>query len=352
MAKPEFHRLTVSAVRRLTDDSVALRFNLPEDLQSVYEFTPGQYLTLKATIDGEEVRRSYSICSRSGEPLEVGIKKLSGGLFSTYAQSLTVGSEVDVMTPQGNFTAVPGGSHQYLLIAAGSGITPCLSIAGSVLEQEPDSRVTLIYGNRTTSTIMFRQDIGDLKDRYTDRFMVLNLLSREKQDAEWLNGRINSETMTRLIYLQLIAPSRCDAAYVCGPFEMVESVRQAIGDSVAVKTELFTTEAVKQVRTSLPNVESLGGKVEVAVTLDGARHTIAVDPRAETVLEAAQKAGLDLPFSCAGGMCCTCRCKVISGNTAMDMNFSLADWEVDKGFTLACQTRPLDESVELDFDEF
>lgn len=355
-ARPEFHSLDVATVRQLTDDSVAISFVVPETLQPNYEFLPGQYLTLRATIDGKDVRRSYSICSKSGAPPEVGIKHLVGGLFSTWAQSLTAGCKVDVMTPQGNFTANPGGQHSYLLVAAGSGITPCLSIAKTILEQEPDSRITLLYGNRRTSSMMFRQDIGDLKDRYTERLMVVNVLSREKQESEWLNGRIDKEKVTALVSNGLIDVSHCDAAYVCGPMEMVESVRQALvdetGHELQVKTELFTTDSLVPVRVVPTVADERGETLDVTVTLDGAEHCIAVDPQKETVLSAAQRAGLDLPFSCAGGMCCTCRCKVVAGKTSMDMNFSLAEWEIEAGFTLACQTRPLDGSVALDFDEY
>ncbi|MEM7259561.1 MAG: 2Fe-2S iron-sulfur cluster-binding protein [Pseudomonadota bacterium] len=351
MARPEFHRLKVSGVRHLTSESVAISFNIPADLEKQFAFVPGQYLTLRADVNGEDLRRSYSICSKAGDPLEVGIKHLAGGRFSSFAQKLTVGSELDVMTPQGNFTAEPGGRHDYLLIAAGSGITPCLSIAKTILEQEPQSRITLIYGNRSTATMMFRQDIGDLKDVYTERLMVVNILSREKQEATWLNGRIGADTISQLITNGLIDPSQCDAAYVCGPLEMVDSVIQVLSGELEVRTELFTTDS-KHVTSRPPPVVATTGEVQVSVTVDGSQYTIPVNPEAETVLAAAQKAGLDLPFSCAGGMCCTCRCKVVSGKTSMDLNFSLADWEVEAGFTLACQTRALDDSVVLDFDEF
>ena len=352
MARAEFHKLTVSKVRCLTDESVAVSFAVPDSLQEKFAFIPGQYLTLKAVIDGENVRRSYSICSKLGDAPEVGIKKLAGGKFSNYAQTLQAGCEVEVMTPQGSFTALPGGRHRYLLVAAGSGITPCLAIAKTILAQERDTQITLIYGNRSTSTVMFRQDIGDLKDRYTDRFMVINILSRETQESDWLNGRISGEKVERLAALQLISPSDCDTAYICGPAEMVESVSAVLNEKMEVKTELFTTGVIPLQAVPARALEKKGDATPVSVTIDGAVHQVLVNADNETVLTAAQRAGLDLPFSCAGGMCCTCRCKVLSGQTAMDMNFSLADWEVEAGFTLACQTRPLDDKVVLDFDEF
>ncbi len=351
MAKPEFHELTIAAVRPLTDESVAVSFNVPAELATSYKFVPGQYLTLRTTIDGEDVRRSYSICSAKGENLEVGIKHLPGGLFSTYAQSLNAGDSLQVMTPQGNFKAEIGGRHQYVLIAAGSGITPCLSIARSVLEHEPESLVTLVYGNRTTSSIMFRQELNDLKDVHTTRFVCVNELSRERQDAECLNGRIDGGKITALSEQKLLNLSHCDGVYICGPSAMVEEVKGVLGDGVTVHTELFTTGSAfdnKKVSDTVTDTDA----VPVKIIIDGAEREVMVNPQAETVLAAAQKAGLDLPFSCAGGMCCTCRCKVVNGQTAMDMNFSLADWEVEAGFTLACQTRPLDNAVLLDFDEF
>ncbi len=355
MAKPEFHELTIAAVRQLTDDSVAISFSLPAELADHYDFVPGQYLTLRATVNDEDVRRSYSICSKSGDPLEVGIKKLKGGLFSTFAQSLKAGDKLQVMTPQGNFKAQPEGKHHYLLIAAGSGITPCLSIAKSVLDQEPESLITLVYGNRTTASIMFRQDINDLKDKYTTRFVSINVMSGEKQDAECLNGRIDRDKVISLIDQKLLNLSHCDGVYICGPAAMVEDVKAGLGaalsDDVAIHTELFTTGDVAR-EPAVVNVPVDSDALSVRIIIDGAEREVKMNPQSETVLAAAQKAGLDLPFSCAGGMCCTCRCKVVSGKTAMDMNFSLADWELEAGFTLACQTRPLDDSVLLDFDEF
>ncbi len=351
MARPEFHELTVSSVRRLTDESVAVRFEVPVSLAPAYEFIPGQYLTLRTTINGEDVRRSYSICSGVGEALEVGIKQLQGGLFSTFAQNLAAGDTLQVMTPQGNFNAAIGGHHHYILISAGSGITPCLSIASSVLAMEPQSIVTLVYGNRTTSSIMFRQDVNDLKDFYTTRFVCINVLSREKQDAECLNGRIDGLKISALAEQKLLNLDHCDGVYICGPSAMVDDVKNALGSDVPVHTELFTTGDVLEVKTE-SRIAIDSDALAVRIIIDGAEREVMMNPQSETVLAAAQKAGLDLPFSCAGGMCCTCRCKVVSGKTAMDMNFSLAEWEVEAGFTLACQTRPLDNSVLLDFDEF
>ena len=355
MATPEFNELEISAVRQLTEDAVAISFAVPEALASRYQYIPGQYLTLRTDIDGEDIRRSYSICSGVNDSLEVGIKRIEGGLFSQKAQSLKVGETLQVMTPQGNFKAPLGGRHRYLLIAAGSGITPCLSIAKSVLCAEPESAVTLLYGNRNTSTIMFRDDVNALKDTYTERFMVTHLLSGERQDAQVLNGRIDAAKLREINDLKWINIESFDGIYLCGPYEMIEEAKSWFTE-LGVETnkihfELFNTGSVRpaaQVRQT--SAKATVNESTVKIIIDGAERDIAVDAGTETILSAAQKAGMDLPFSCAGGMCATCRCKVIAGSTAMDMNFSLADWEVEAGFTLACQTRPVDGDVVLDFD--
>ncbi len=359
MAGPAFHQLTVESVRSLTGDSVGITFTVPSELATDFGFVPGQYLTLRAMLDGQDVRRSYSICSHHQSALEVGIKQVEGGLFSTYAQGLTPGDELQVMTPQGRFVAPVGGSHRYLLIAAGSGITPCLSIAKSVLADEPDSVICLVYGNRSTSSVMFRDDIHDLKDTYTDRFMLLHVMSGERQDAECLNGRIDGLKLQQLCEFNLINLLDFDDIYLCGPQDMIEKTTDVMVkagvDQQNIHYELFTSalsdaeklEIARKQKTRVPVVE---GGTSVTIVHDGSEHAIRVDGASETVLAAAQRAGLDLPFSCAGGMCCTCRCKVVSGQTAMDMNYSLADWEVEAGFTLACQTRPVSEKIVLDFD--
>ena len=355
MATPEFHELEINAVRQLTDDSVAISFAVPDELASSYEFIPGQYLTLSTESKGENTRRSYSICSSIEDNLEVGIKRVDGGLFSQPAQSLSVGDTLQVMTPQGNFKAPLCGKHRYLLIAAGSGITPCLSIAKSVLHAEPKSEIALLYGNRNAATIMFRDDINALKDTYMQRFMVTHVLSGERQDAQVLNGRIDTDKLRELSQLKMIDIGSFDGIYLCGPYEMTEAAKswlkeQGVEES-KIHFELFNTGDFRPPVPVKPAVDStVGDQSIVKIIIDGAEREIAVNAEKETVLGAAQKAGMDLPFSCAGGMCATCRCKVIEGRTAMDMNFSLADWEVEAGFTLACQTRPLDGDVVLDFD--
>ncbi len=354
MTRPRFHELEIEAVRRETDDAVALRFKVPAALKAAYAFTPGQYLTLRAEIGGEDVRRSYSICSPLGDPgLEVGVKRIEGGAFSSHAMGLKPGDRLEVMTPQGRFTAPIGGAHDYLLLAAGSGVTPMVSIARSVLEGEPESRVTLLYANRTTESVMFRAAFEDLKDRFLTRFRLTHVMDEEAQDFELFNGRLDGEKLATMATRGLIDPAAFDAVFVCGPQPMISAAETALlslGVSPdRIRHELFTPAGGLPVASAAAKPKPEGAS-RVEVVLDGARKSFAIDPAAETVLEAAHRAGLELPWSCAGGMCCTCRCKVVEGASAMDVNYSLEPWELEAGYTLACQTRPSGARLVLDFD--
>ncbi len=355
---PRFHELTVAEIVRDTPDAVAIGFTVPDELAEAFTFHPGQYLTLAATIDGDEARRSYSICSVPGDPhLRVGVKKVADGRFSRFVnEHLAVGHSLRVMTPEGRFTALVGGRHDYLLVAAGSGITPMLSIARTVLGHEPDSKITLIYGNRSSDTIMFLEEIEDLKDRYLGRFTLIHLLSRETQDVDILNGRIDGARIALLAERGLIDPQGADGVFLCGPGEMIDDVSRGLRDmGVAedcIRFERFTPsgEAPKARPASRKAQEAVAKGVPVEIVLDGVRKSFAVTDPAQTVLDAAHAAGIELPYSCAGGMCCTCRCRVVEGETEMAVNFSLQPWEIEAGFTLACQTRPLSEKLMLDFD--
>ncbi len=360
MSAPRFHELAVSAVRELTEHSVAITFAVPDELTSSYAHLPGQYLTLRTTIDGADIRRSYSICSHhKARELEVGIKRVPGGAFSQHAQELQAGDRLRVMTPQGRFTAAIGGKHSYLLIAAGSGITPCLAIAHSVLDDEPESTVNLLYSNQSTKTTMFLHDLAALKNRHMARFNVTYVMSRERMDIELFNGRLDGERISRMSTLGLVKPRHYDGIYICGPQAMIDDASTTLSslgaDPARIHFELFATEHSPRAR-ERANAERdaiAEGMVEgtpVTIIMDGTRREIVVNGAEETVLAAAQRTGLDMPFSCAGGMCCTCRCKVIAGQTKMDLNYSLADWEVAAGFTLACQSRPVSDELVLDFD--
>ena len=348
-----FHELTVDRVRPQTADGRAIRFEVPDDLRDAFRFVPGQYLTLRAVIDGEDVRRSYSICAPEHAAPEVGIKRVDGGAFSTFAMGLKVGDRVEVMPPQGRFTAGAGEHRDLLLVAAGSGITPCLSIAASVLAA--GASATLVYGNRETASVMFREEVDALKDRHTDRFRLFHVTSREQQDVAFLNGRVDGRRIRDLAARGLIDPTGYDAAYLCGPEGMIEEVSAALSAlgmaKDAVRFELFTSSNVGGTppRKAKP-VAPAEARETVSIVLDGSRRDVPIDLASQTVLEAGQAAGLDLPFSCAGGMCCTCRAKVTRGEVAMDVNYSLQDWEVADGFTLACQARPKASGAVLDFD--
>ena len=358
MAAPRFHDLEIAAIRKETSDAVAITFAIPENLDDTFAFVPGQYLTLRADIDGEDMRRSYSICSALGESgrRTVGVKHIDNGRFSGFAQTLKKGDRIQVMPPQGRFTAPIGGRHDYLLLAAGSGITPCLSIAKSVLAGEPESTVTLLYANRNSASVMFLDDLNDLKDRYTGRFTLLHVLDEEIQDVEIMNGRLDAKKLETLARHGLIDPKHADAVYICGPEPMIRSASAAMAalgvDEHRLKFELFTP-APGSAPAPAPKVAKTNGArhgASVEIILDGARRKIEVDAATDTVLTAATKAGLDLPYSCAGGMCCTCRCRVVEGETEMAVNYSLQPWEIEAGFTLACQTRAASKKVVLDFD--
>jgi len=359
MSSTRFNRLTIEGTRDLPD-GIAITFAIPDNLRAQFEHEPGQYLTLEATINGEKARRSYSICSyHKQDTVEIGVKRIDNGLFSNFALGLTSGDTMDVMPPQGRFTTPINeqNRHHYLLIAAGSGITPCLSIAKSVLTDEPDSQITLLFGNRTVNSIMFKSDIAALKDTHTQRFNVINMLSAERQDIDRFNGRINAEVITAMAQSKLLPVSQFHSAYLCGPLDMVNSAIAALSSlgmqQHQIHKELFTTgnEPIVVQRVASPDVtaDEPDGKL-VTIMLDGSQTEITVDPNKDTILAAAQKAGIDMPFSCAGGMCCTCRCKIIEGSTSMDANFSLADWEIKKGYPLACQSRPTSDRLVLDFD--
>ncbi len=356
MSSTRFHSLSIAATRQLPD-GIALTLAIPPEKRATFSYMPGQYLTLSANIDGERVRRSYSICSyHRDDSIEVGIKRIDEGVFSNHALTLQVGDKLQVMPPEGRFTTTINASqqHHYLLVAAGSGITPCLSIAKSVLRDEPLSQITLVFGNRTIASMMFKSDIAALKDAFTERFNLINMLSAERQDTDRFNGRITGDVVRDFANSGLLHIDVYDAAYLCGPIDMVNDVAAALKAlkmaEADIHLELFTTGAIaaKSVKKTPPGTPAQGQLV--SLTLDGSQAQICVNPETDTILSAAQSAGIDMPFSCAGGMCCTCRCKIIEGTASMDANFSLAEWEIKAGYTLACQARPTSDNLVLDFD--
>ena len=346
-----FHNLTISEIRRETDDSVAISFDVPEDLRSAFTYKPGQYLTLRSDVNGEDIRRSYSIASAPGAPLTVGVKQVPDGAFSTFCQSLKPGSTLAVMAPEGRFIASE--EEKLVLIAAGSGITPMMSIADDALAR--GAEVTLIYGNRQTDSIMFRSALEAMKDKYLNRFTLIHILSREEQDVPILNGRVSGEKITQLAQASAVDLESADGIFLCGPGEMIDDVtgtleQQGI-DRARIHFERFTQdgEAPRKPRSEAADAAAKSG-VAVTVVLDGASRNFTVQQSDDTVLDAAARQGLELPFSCKGGMCCTCRCKVAEGSAEMAVNYSLEPWETEAGFVLACQTRPTSEKLVLDFD--
>ncbi len=355
MSGSRFHPLAVSAIRATTEDAVALRFDIPAELKSTFAFEPGQYLTIETKVDGMDVRRSYSICAPNDGPyVEIGLKRVPGGVMSNHLAALDAGAVLNVMPPEGRFVADPQQIQNLLLIAAGSGITPCLSIAASVLAQNAEATITLVYGNKQTNSIMFRAELDALKDKYTHRFRLYHVLSREAQDVELMRGRIDAAKLNDFADSGLIDPTTFDAAYICGPMEMTEicvSTLAELGlDARNIHRELFATAGSGPSRVAPPVDLEAPSSGQVSIVLDGGESQFPIDPQSETVLAAARRAGLDMPYSCEGGMCCTCRCKLVEGEAEMDVNYSLQDWELEAGYVLACQTRPKSPNVKLDFD--
>jgi ring-1,2-phenylacetyl-CoA epoxidase subunit PaaE len=357
--RPKFHELKVKDVRRETVDCVSVAFDIPGELQENYQFKAGQYLTLRETINNEDIRRSYSICSgvNDGE-LRVAIKKVDGGVFSTWAnESLKVGDIMQVMTPMGAFTPElnTGKKKRYFLVAAGSGITPVLSIAKTVLTTEPQSEVTLLYGNRWFNTIIFRDELEDMKDRFLGRFRVFHVLSGEPNEIQLFHGRIDGERC-KGFGKHFIDLAATDEAFICGPEPMIRSVSEylkSIGlDEDKIHFELFASPGQIKPREEVAKAEVVdkGQLCKVSVVYDGQQVDFDMPMNGMPVLDAAQRHGLDIPFSCKGGMCCTCRAHVDEGSVEMIVNYALEPGEVENGFVLTCQAKPTSERVVINFD--
>jgi len=346
-----FHALTISAVRPEGSDAVAVSFDVPEALAAAFSYRPGQYLTLRTVVDGHDLRRSYSIASLPGGPLMVGVKRVDGGAFSNFVQGLRPGDTLQVMPPEGRFTC--DDAARIVLIAAGSGITPMVSIAAEALAR--GAEVTLIYGNKRTDTIMFRETLEALKDRHMGRFALIHVLSREAQDVPLLNGRVNGDKIAQLALVGAVDLENTDGVFLCGPGEMIDDVAARLPElGVApelVHQERFVVagEGPRPARSAAAEAAVAKG-VAVEVLLDGTRRKFSMEAGDDSVLEAAERQGIELPYSCRGGMCCTCRCRVAQGSVEMAVNYSLEPWELAAGFVLACQARPTSDRVTLDFD--
>lgn len=352
---PRFHTLKVAEVRRETYDCVALRFDVPKEVADEYRFVQGQHLTLRAVLDGEELRRSYSICSGVDDrELCVAVKKIGGGRFSAWVnESIKAGDTLDVMTPEGRFFTPldPGHAKHYVAFAAGSGITPVLSLIRTVLAREPGSRVTLIYGNRRQASVMFHEALEDLKDRYLTRFALFNVFSREAQDIDLFNGRIDGAKV-RAFLDTLIPASTIDEAFVCGPASMIDEVEAAlIGAGVPRERVHIERFGVPGALVSEPIDDAEAAEAHITLILDGVRREVEFHRGQHSILDAGREAGIDLPFSCKGGMCSTCRGKLVEGEVKMAKNYALEPHEVEQRFVLTCQSYPLTERVVISFDD-
>ena len=364
-ASSRFHDLRIARISPEAAGSVAIAFSVPDDLLARFDFQPGQYLTLRHQINGADVRRSYSICSTHSHlqrrrELVVGIRPMEGGVFSNWAaHSLKAGDTLSVMPPEGRFVSKRARALHRVAFAAGSGITPILSIMASTLEDQPESKFTLVYGNRSMNSVMFNEALQDLKDRFADRLTLIHILSRQAQEVDLLQGRIDAAKVQHIIDT-LLPVASMDEVFICGPEVMIEVTEKALlaagVPSKQIHTERFTSPLLETLtpearqaavaKLKLP----VGGQVALTVVLDGKSHALHMNPD-EHVLDVAMAAGLDLPFSCKGGVCATCRCKVMTGSVTMDKNFGLESWETDKGFVLSCQSRPTSEAVTISFDE-
>jgi ring-1,2-phenylacetyl-CoA epoxidase subunit PaaE len=348
----EFHPLRVAAVERLCPDAVAVTFDVPQSLAERYAFRPGQSLTVRRPADGADERRTYSICAPAGSRPRIGVREVPGGLVSSWlVHDLRPGDEVEVAPPSGTFTPDLGAGGRHVLIAAGSGITPVLSIAASLLQQ-PDTQVSILYGNRRAETVMFAEELADLKDAHPSRLELIHLLSREAREVELLSGRLDADKLRTLLPLLIDVPD-VDHWWLCGPFGMVTDAQQVLTESgVAperVHRELFWVDEAppEPVR---PEQVVEGPTSEVTVILDGRATTVTV-PDGDTVLEGAQRSRPDLPFACKGGVCGTCRARLVDGDVRMRRNFALEPAEVAAGFVLTCQSTPTSAKVVVDYDD-
>ncbi|AIT81871.1 1,2-phenylacetyl-CoA epoxidase subunit PaaE [Novosphingobium pentaromativorans] len=354
----QFHPLEVIEVRREIADAVSLRLRVPDDLAEAFRYTPGQHLTLRTEIAGDDIRRNYSICSAPHEgELRVAIKRVPQGAFSTWANGeIKEGQAIDVMPPHGSFTWSfdPTREGSYAAFAVGSGITPILSLVKTALREEPQSRVVLLYGNKTSDSIMFLNEIADLKDRYLDRFQVYHFLTAEEGDIDLFNGRLDADRLQR-VFGTLVDPSTLDAAFICGPVVMMDTIEAGLKDAGMpadrILSERFTSgELTKEQRAAMRELEQGAAGKPIWVTLEGRRRKITFDPDKESVLENARASGLPAPFACKAGVCATCRAKVVKGEVRMIQNYGLTEAEVAQGYVLTCQAVPVSDEVELDFD--
>ena len=359
--RARFHSLTISQVRKLTDDAIEVSFDVPADLADDYSYDPGQYIAIRTDLDGENLRRSYSICQAPVEgELKVAIKRDLGGLFSTWAiDNLRVGMQLDVMSPEGKFTSqiVRSTSAHYVAVAAGSGITPVLALIESTLSDSPQNRFSLVYSNRTSMDTMFVDELADLKDRYPVQLALYHVLTRERRSSELLSGRLD-EAKFREILERLIYPTDVAEWFLCGPFDLVQLCRDVLADlgvdAAAVRFELFTTDRPdRPAGQSGRPIEIRAGEDVHTITfrLDGTTAVVTSPVHSnESILNAALRVRGDVPFACAGGVCGTCRAVITEGTVNMVENYALEPEELARGYVLTCQSIPTSECVSVNYD--
>lgn len=352
-----FHELTVAEVRRETEEAVAIRFAVPADCGDLFAFTPGQHLTLRRLFEKDDVRRNYSICAAPAEgELWVAIKQVPGGQFSSWANSnLKQGDSLEAMPPHGSFTwkFTPARRAQYLGIAAGSGITPILSLIKTMLSEEPDSSFTLLYGNRHSGSVMFLEELSALKNRHMGRLQIHHFLSGEEEDIELFNGRLEAEKLDD-IFERLVDPSTIEAAFLCGPGAMMDAAQAALlakdVPSSAILAERFTADRPASNPEQRAALERQSQGRTVSVTLEGRKRSISFDSTRGSILENARAAGMPAPYACKAGVCATCRAKLVTGDVHMEANYGLSSDEIARSYILTCQAMPLTDDVSVDFD--
>jgi ring-1,2-phenylacetyl-CoA epoxidase subunit PaaE len=354
----QFYPLTVTGIRRDTRDAVVVTLAPPADAADAFQFIQGQYLTFRRRFDGEEMRRSYSICAGVDDGiLRVGVKRVEGGWFSTFMnEELKVGDTLEAMAPMGNFHSAlqPDAARRYLGFAGGSGITPMISLIRTVMAREPRSSFTLVYGNRSTSAIMFREELEDLKNLHLGRLNIIHVLESEAGEIDLFSGRLDREKCDAL-FSRWIDVRGADAAFICGPEPMMLAVADALKahglPETAIKFELFSSPRAGRAKPkTVSAARAHEGAASATIILDGAARAIAI-AEGQTVLDAALAASIEAPYACKAGVCSTCRAKLVEGEVDMDANYALEDYEVERGYILTCQSRPRTAAVKVDYDQ-
>ena len=352
-----FHKLKIAEVRRETTDAVSIRFEIPDAYKDEFAFKAGQHLTLRTEMNGEDLRRNYSVCAAPHEnEIRIAVKQMPGGRFSSWAnEALKEGVEIEVLPPLGRFVLPEGTcAPYYVALAGGAGITPVLSILKTILKEDPGSRFTLLYGNRDSASIMFLEELAGLKNRYLDRFEVYHFLENEAEEVELFNGRLDAAKCAE-VFSSLVDATVADAFFICGPGPMMDAAEESLkAKGVApekIFIERFTTGRVSAEQLARDEVlQQKAAGLQFTVTLDGRRSKISFNAEKGNILESVQAAGLPAPYACKGGVCATCRAKVIAGRVEMKKNYGLTDAEVAQGYVLTCQSVPTSENVALTYD--